>query len=447
MVIGSMDEITSLFDEADPFKSWWPAIAAAVVGIIIAVRAIMSGQRCPNDNQIRDQIVIVTGANTGIGFEIAKALAGRGGHVILACRNMEAAEKAAAIIKRELSCQVLKDTQKAAATNDGTKDPPSSSSSSVNNDTGATNGNGNDADTDGGNMFFVEARYLDLRSFDNVQRFARKIMAEFERIDILINNAGIIFDPVKTNTTDGFEQHLQVNYMAPFLLSHLLLPHLKKSPNGRIINVSAHSHVSAKMDFDDPLNVGTWATKFHARDAFSHSKLAVLLATRWMAKELKDTSITVNCCTPGLVRGTSHLRSSPLMSAFCVRVMTYPWMWMFMKNPSQGAQSAIRLATDPKLKHVTGEYFNDCEIAVSSPLGQDKELAKKLYQQTMRILKIATKLEIDKGEEKENEIRIASAEESKAATAATSATPTPPPPSSSSASSTSADTSNIQQRW
>ncbi|XP_061401883.1 retinol dehydrogenase 13-like, partial [Musca vetustissima] len=260
----------------------------------------MSGQRCPNDNQIRDQIVIVTGANTGIGFEIAKALAGRGGRVILACRNMEAAEKAAAIIKRELSCQVLKDAQKTATnTNGGTKDP---SSSSGNNDTEA-NVNGNDTadggssggggDVDGssggaaGNMFFVEARYLDLRSFDNVRRFARKIMAEFERVDVLINNAGIIFDPVKTNTTDGFEQHLQVNYMAPFLLSHLLLPHLKKSENGRIINVSAHAHASAKMDFDDPLNVGTWATKFHPRDAFSHSKLAVILATRWMAKELK----------------------------------------------------------------------------------------------------------------------------------------------------------------
>ncbi|XP_061394970.1 retinol dehydrogenase 13 [Musca vetustissima] len=273
MVMGSMDDIITLFDEADPFKTWWPPIAAAVVGIIITVRAIMSGQRCPNDNQIRDQIVIVTGANTGIGFEIAKALAGRGGRVILACRNMEAAEKAAAIIKRELSCQVL----------------------------GSSGGGA-------GNMFFVEARYLDLRSFDNVRRFARKIMAEFERVDVLINNAGIIFDPVKTNTTDGFEQHLQVNYMAPFLLSHLLLPHLKKSENGRIINVSAHAHASAKMDFDDPLNVGTWATKFHPRDAFSHSKLAVILATRWMAKELKDTSITVNCCTPGLVRGTSHLR-------------------------------------------------------------------------------------------------------------------------------------------
>lgn len=238
-------------------------------------RSIMSGQRCPNDNQIRDQIVIVTGGSTGIGYEIAKALAGRGGRVILACRNLEAAEKAAAVIKRELSCQILKDKQKDAKTRTTTNDVTTTEESTT------------DADADGENMFCVEARYLDLRSFDNVRRFARKIMAEFERIDILINNAGVIFDPTKTNTTDGFEHHLQVNYMAPFLLSHLLVPHLKKSENGRIINVSAHAHASAKIDYDDPLNVGTWATKFHPRDAFSHSKLAVLLATRWMAKQLK----------------------------------------------------------------------------------------------------------------------------------------------------------------
>ncbi|XP_037943963.1 retinol dehydrogenase 13-like, partial [Teleopsis dalmanni] len=227
---------------------------------------IMSGQRCPNDNQIKEQIVIITGGNSGIGFEIAKALATRGGRIILACRNMPAAERAAAIIKRELGCR-------AAA----------------------------------GRVFYVEARYLDLCSFDNVHRFARNIMSEFERIDVLVNNAGVIFQPTNT-TVDGFELHLQVNYLAHFLLTQLLLPHLRRSENGRIINTSAHAHAAAKIEFDDPLNVGTWAVKFHARDAFSHSKLCVVLATRWLARELKESNVTVNCCTPGLVRGTAHLR-------------------------------------------------------------------------------------------------------------------------------------------
>lgn len=207
----------------------------------------MSGQRCPNDNQIKDQICIITGSNTGIGFEIAKALAARGGRIILACKDMNAAEKAASIIKRELGCRT----------------------------------------TAGAAKFFVEARYLDLRSFDSVVRFARNICAEFEHIDVLVNNAGVIFQPTNTLTVDGYEIHLQVNYLSHFLLTQLLLPHLRKAVNGRVINVSAHAHAAAKIDFDDPLNVGTWAMKFHAREAFSHSKLAVVLATRWMARELK----------------------------------------------------------------------------------------------------------------------------------------------------------------
>ncbi|TMW40866.1 hypothetical protein DOY81_014054, partial [Sarcophaga bullata] len=92
----------------------------------------------------------------------------------------------------------------------------------------------------------------------------------------------------------------------------------------------------------------------------------------------------------------NYNNSSPLMSAICVKLMTYPWMWLFMKNPNEGAQCAIRLATDPQLKHVTGEYFNDCEIAATSELGQDKALAKKLYMQTLEVLRKVTKLDIDR---------------------------------------------------
>lgn len=214
----------------------------------------MSGQRCPNDNQIKEQIVVVTGGNSGIGFEIAKALGARGGRIILACRNMTAGERAAAIIKRELGCH--------------TPILPGDSSNPA-------------------ERYFVEARQLDLCSLQSVHRFAGQLMAEFERIDVLVNNAGMVFGDTRLPTADGFESHCQVNYLSPFLLTQLLLPHLRKSQQGRIIFVSAHAHQAAKIDFDDPLNVGTWAVKFHARDAFAHSKLAVILATRWLARELK----------------------------------------------------------------------------------------------------------------------------------------------------------------
>ncbi|XP_017102275.2 retinol dehydrogenase 13 [Drosophila bipectinata] len=372
-----MERLLTMFEQADPFSTWWPTIAALAVGIVITVRTIMSGQRCPNDNQIKEQIVVVTGGNSGIGFELAQALAGRGGRIILACRNLQAAERAATIIKRELGCRT-----------------PLTSL---------------DDDDDPADRYFVEARYLDLCSFRSIHHFASRLMAEFERIDILVNNAGLVFANTEVPTENGFERHSQVNYLGPFLLTQLLLPHLKRSEQGRIIMVSAHAHAAAKIDFDDPLNVGTWAVKFHARDAFAHSKLCVLLATRWLAKELKGTSVTVNCCTPGLVRGTRHLRNSPLMSAICVKVVTFPWMWLFMKNAYEGAQCAIRLATDPQLKQVTGEYFNDCEIAPGSEASQDKELAKKLYMQTVKTLESVTKLTVDKealGMETEPELRL-----------------------------------------
>lgn len=260
----------SLLDQADPFASWWPYIIAVTVGVAMTIRTMMGGQRCPSSNQIERQVVIITGGYTGIGKEMAKALAERSAHVVIAVKDMKKAEVVCDIMKRELRCK-----SNIEAT--------------------------------------VIPKYLDLRSFDNVKRFAREITEEYPVVDILINNAGIIF-PFKTRnlytkSVDSYEMHLQVNYLAPQLLTHLLLPNLRKSESGgRIINVTGHAHTSAKMDIDDPLNIGTWCTKFHDRDSFAHSKLAVILATKWLARELKGTNVTVNCFTPGLVRGTDHLR-------------------------------------------------------------------------------------------------------------------------------------------
>lgn len=175
-------------------------------------------------------------------------------------------------------------------------------------------------------------------------------------MDILINNAGVTFHPFK-RTLDEFETHLQVNYLGHFLLTHLLLPMLNKSKQGRVINVSAHAYSSGKMSIDDPLGITNLAPVFHPRDAFAHSKLAINLWTRKLAKTLSSTSITVNCLTPGLVRGTKHMRQSPIMRAFSTKMLMWPCMFVFMKKPYQGAQTAIYLATDEKIKATSGEYF------------------------------------------------------------------------------------------
>lgn len=129
---------------------------------------------------------------------------------------------------------------------------------------------------------------------------------------------------------------------------------LKKSKQGRIVNIAAHAYATGKISLDDPMsNLST----FHPRDAFAHSKLAIVLSTKKLAILLKSTPITVNCLSPGLVRGTNHMRQSPIMRSFSAKILMLPWMWMFMKTPNQGAQTAIYLATDNTLSNITGEYF------------------------------------------------------------------------------------------
>ncbi|XP_001662674.2 retinol dehydrogenase 13 [Aedes aegypti] len=336
-----MDDIKAALADADPFSSWWPFVISGIVFLISTIRMYMGGQACPNSNLVRDQVIIVTGASGGIGQALCKELVRRSAHVIMACRDLEKGDRARQSIIREIP--------------------------------GAS----------------LELVPLDLRSFDCVRRFVREVESNHRQIDVLINNAGIIFHP-EQRTTDGFEMHLQCNYLGHFLLTQLLMPLLERAPQGRVINVSAHGYTAGKMTIEDPLNVGSWAPGFHARDAFSHSKLAIVLATRAMAGRLRKakSKVTVNACSPGLVRGTEHLRHSPIMRALFARALTYPWMWLFMKNPHQGAQTMVRLATDPELWQVSGEFFNDCEQTDVSELAKDDLLAEKLYKETIKALKL-----------------------------------------------------------
>lgn len=198
----------------------------------------MGGQTCPSTNQIKAEIVIVTGSSGGIGLEVCRILLDRGAHIIMACKNVDKATE---------MMETLRKSHKESR---------------------------------------IEVRPLDLASFDCVRRFAKQFAADHGKLDVLINNAGTIFN-MHEKTVDGFETHLQVNYLAPFLLIGLLMKQLNAAENGRVINVAAHAYCSAKMNDEDPLNIGTWAPVFHQRDAFSHSKLAVVLASRHLANVLK----------------------------------------------------------------------------------------------------------------------------------------------------------------
>ncbi|XP_033217575.1 retinol dehydrogenase 13-like isoform X4 [Belonocnema kinseyi] len=174
-----------------------------------------------------------------------------------------------------------------------------------------------------------------------------------------------------------------VKNLGHFLLTQLLLPKLKKSDQGRIINLSARAHMLSSINLDD-LNQ---EQKFTARGAFAQSKLALVLMTIYMSSLLKDnTKITINAVDPGLVRGTGNTRRSPISSTYLMKTIMQPWMWLLLKNPVEGAQTSIYLAVSPDLVNQTGKYFSDCELKTPSENAENDYLSKELYEKSMALI-------------------------------------------------------------
>ena len=235
------------------------------VSVLYLVRRYSAGGMCRSRATLVGKTVIITGANAGIGKETATELARRGARVILACRNTEKGEEAALDVRAKSANE---------------------------------------------NVVF---RLLDLASFESIRQFASKILEDERRIDILINNSGVMGCPY-TKTKDGFEMQFGVNHLGHFLLTHLLLDRLKEAPAARIINVSsvAHSFVNG-ITFDD-LNS---EKAYTVHSAYFRSKLANILFTRSLAKRLIGTSVTANSLHPGSVRTElfRHLASGILTQA------------------------------------------------------------------------------------------------------------------------------------
>ena len=219
---------------------------ALAVGGLYLLRKWAAGGVCRSQAKLDGKTVIITGANTGIGLETAVDLAKRNARVILACRSVERGETAAVEVRKR---------------------------------------------SDNDNVVFVQ---LDLASLDSVRKFAAKILEEEPRIDILINNAGV-FNPTYKKSADGFELTFAVNHLGHFLLTNLLLDRIKEAPSARIVNVSARAYEGGRIDFDD-LNSERSYSSFKA---YSRSKMANILFTRRLSKELQGTGGIVNALHPG----------------------------------------------------------------------------------------------------------------------------------------------------
>lgn len=265
-------------------------------------------------------ICVITGATSGIGKATATRLAKLGAVVVMVCRDTEAGGR----VRDEI----------AKAT-------------------------GNDS---------VEVVQCDLSSLESVRRLAAAIRARHERVDVLINNAGII--SVKRQvTTDGLERTFAVNHLGHFLLTHELVETLKKSAPARIINVASSHHKAGKVDFDDLQG----ERNYNQNKAYCQSKLLNVLFTYELARRLEGSGVTSNCLHPGATR-TNFV--SGLSGVWAV-------LWkltdVFRKPPEAAGEAIAHLATSPELTEVTGKYFVGMQPVESSEASRVEADAARLW--------------------------------------------------------------------
>lgn len=274
---------------------------------------------------LQSKVCIVTGANSGIGLETARALAQRQATVVMLCRNRKKGEAA----QRELQQS-----------------------------TGNTR---------------IHLFIADLSSQQAIRSFAASFRQQFDQLDVLVNNAGV-FMPKREETEDGIEKTFAVNHLAYFLLTHLLLDFLLETAGARVVNVSSDAHRGGgALDLDDlELKQGYTGYKAYAR-----SKLANIHFTTELARRLNaahpDKQPTANCLHPGVV-ATNITTGKTGLFAFGFNLFK-----AFFMDATKGAQTSIYLATDPAVSDVTGKYFEKGKPVAPSREAQDQAAAKRLY--------------------------------------------------------------------
>ena len=265
-----------------------------------------------------DKVCVVTGATAGIGRATATALARRGGHLILPCRNRQRG----AAIAREL--QQLTGREPVTV-------------------------------------------ICDLASQAAIRQCADELPCE--RIDVLVHSAGGLFYR-RQLTEDGLEAHFGVNYLGAFLLTHLLLPRLRAASAARVISVTGEMHRRARLDLDDLQT----KRRYHFARAGARAILAKVIFTLELGRRLQGTSITANALHPGPVR-SQLLRTLPWPHR-ALGALLRP----FMRSPARGARTAVYLASATEVAGLSGAYFADEKAIEPDPQALDRELAARLWQ-------------------------------------------------------------------
>ena len=215
----------------------------------------------------------------------------------------------------------------------------------------------------------VEVFVADLSAQSQVRCLAAEALDRLDRIDVLVNNVGGYWHTRRV-TVDGLEHTFALNHLAPFLLTNLLLPRLGQNA-GRVVSVSSSAHAQGSINFDDLQGERSYS----GARAYSQSKLANILFTYELARQMRNTSVTANAVHPGMVR-TAFGAEDPGR----VQRLLVPAIRPFMKAPASGATTTIHVASAPSLDSETGRYFANSKPAQSSKASYDEDAAARLWQ-------------------------------------------------------------------
>ena len=276
-------------------------------------------------SDMKGQTVVVTGGNSGIGLETAAALTAMGARVLLTARNADRGRAAVAEI----------------------------------------------ADRTPGAR--VQLVVFDLADLSSVRRGAAEILEQAPRLDVLVNNAGVVLSERRV-TVDGYEATFATNHLGPFLLTNLVLDRLRASAPARVVNVASTAHNSARkgIPFDELQSEG----RYRGMRVYGQSKLANILFTNELARRLEGTGVTANSLHPGTVR-TGYGADGDARGLLAVGLKV---SGPFFLSPAKGARTSVYLASSAEVDGVSGQYFVKCKPRTPRSWARDPEAAQRLWR-------------------------------------------------------------------
>lgn len=275
---------------------------------------------------------VVTGANSGIGFATAKALAEKGARVLLLCRNEEKGKRALEEIHTHT---------------------------------------GNDQ---------LELHLVDLASQARIREVGTAIRENYPVVDVLVNNAGTWISE-RTFTDKGIEKVFAVNHLAYVLLTHMLYPSLREASDARIVNVASDNHYDTQIHFEDLY----LSKNYHGLRSYAQSKLGNVMFTMELDRRKPHEHISVNAVQPGLVHTDIGLKDTNWLHALAWKVRRTFWK---SKSPEQGAATSIFLASSPEAQGKSGQYWDNCRPKPPAQSAQDPEQTARLWEISLELCEI-----------------------------------------------------------